>query len=104
MSKDNLLRIEEVAVLIGVSVKTINNWYWYKRECPNDELSQMLPEYIQERPTSVRLWRREDLPKFFEFRTNIPYGRSGKMGVITQKYVRTKKEKTNETTNTQKTN
>lgn len=91
---DRQLKIEEVAVLIGVSVKTMNNWYWFKRENPDSEVAKMLPEYQQERPTSARLWDYDDISKLIEFKNNVVKGRNGKMGVITQKYV--KKEKSDE--------
>lgn len=94
LMSERQLKIEEVAVLVGVSVKTMNNWYWFKRENPDNEYAQMLPEYQQERPTSARLWNYDDISKLIEFKNHVIRGRNGKMGTITQKYV--KKEKTNE--------
>lgn len=91
MSEERLLKIEEVAVLIGVSVKTINNWYWFKRENPESELAKLLPEYEQERPTSARLWKASTLEDFMTFKSSVKIGRNGAMGSVTQRYV--KKEK-----------
>lgn len=87
------LKIEEVAVKIGVSVKTINNWYWFKRTNPDNEEAKLLPDYIQEGARQTRYWDEDDLGKFTEFRESIKYGRSGFMGSVTQKYMRKRKER-----------
>lgn len=90
-----MLRIEEVAIAVGVSVKTINNWYWYKREFPDAELAKMLPEYHQEYPTAPRYWDKKDVFALLEFKKRIPTGRNGVMGAVTQKYCKRKKEEEN---------
>ena len=36
------LNVEQVAMLVGVSAKTINNWYWFKREHPENQYAQKL--------------------------------------------------------------
>jgi len=87
MKTERMLRVEEVAVLLNVSTKTINNWYWFKRENPDNPLSKLLPDYEQTRPTGARLWKFSDLDKFGEFRDNVVVGRKGVMGNVTQKYV-----------------
>lgn len=92
MQEQRLLKVEEVAVILGVSVKTINNWYWYRRENPDTELAQLLPDYQQERPTSARQWKLEDVDRLAEFKNHIVVGRKGHMGSITQKYVRKEKQ------------
>ena len=91
---DRLLKLEEVAVLIGSSGKSINNWYWFKRENPENEYAKMLPEYTQEGGRQTRYWKESDIWKLIEFKQAIPKGRGGVMGDITQKYYR--KEKQNE--------
>lgn len=83
-----LLKIEEVAVLIGSSVQTINNWYAFKRAQPDNEYAKMLPEYEQASVRQTRLWNKDDIQKFIEFKRAIPKGCKGTMGVITQRYVR----------------
>lgn len=90
--EERLLKIEEVAVMIGVSCKTINNWYWYKRENPDEELAKLLPNYTQERPTSARLWKMSDIELLMNFKSHIISGRKGLMGSVTQKYVRKEKD------------
>lgn len=90
-----MLKIEEVAVLIGSSVKTINNWYWFKRENPDNEYAQMLPDYIQEGARQTRYWNEDDVWKLINFKNSIPTGRKGVMGSVTQKYLRNKAEKEN---------
>ena len=88
-----LLKIEEVAVLIGVSVQTINNWYAFKRAEPDNEYAKMLPEYQQASERQLRLWDKDDIQKFIAFKRAIPKGCKGTMGVITQRYVKNGKTK-----------
>lgn len=90
---ERLLSAEEIGVLLGVSVKTLNNWYTFKRDFPDNEFAQMIPDCVQAGPRKARRWKREDVYKLAEFRNSIPRGRCGIMGGVTQKYV--KKEKVN---------
>ena len=85
-TEERLLKLEEVAVLIGSSGKSINNWYWFKRENPDNEYAKMLPDYIQESSRQTRYWRESDIWKLIRFKQTIPLGRSGIMGSITQRY------------------
>lgn len=85
---ERLLRIEEVAGFIGCSTQTINNWYRWKRENPNEELTELLPEPIRataERGT--RYWTYSDALKLADFKLKRPIGRGGLMGTVTQRYV-----------------
>lgn len=95
MAEERLLKLEEVAILIGSSGKSINNWYWFKRENPDNEFAKMLPDFIQEGKRQTRYWREADIWKLLEFKQSIPQGRNGIMGSITQKYYH--KEDKNET-------
>ena len=90
------LRIEEVALLVGVSTQTINVWYKWKAKNPNHPMAQKLPEYTQAGPHQTRFWNQSDIWSITEFKTTIPHGRSGILGEITQKYL--KKEKKDEQT------
>lgn len=74
------IKIEELAMRIDSSVQTINNWYKWKRENPDDALAQTLPEYTQEGNRQTRFWNTEDIWKFIEFKTAIVHGRNGVMG------------------------
>lgn len=82
------LKITEVAVLINRSVQTINMWYQWKRENPDNELAQLLPDYTQEGNRKTRYWDKDDVWKFLEFEQQIPKGRNGFMGKVTQKYIK----------------
>ena len=86
MKKDKLLKVEEVAVLVGVSVKTINNWYSFKKLEPENEYSLMLPDVIQSGERQTRFWQESDIWKILEFKAKIPKGRNGILGKVTQKY------------------
>ena len=84
----NLLRIEEVAVIIGVSTKSIRNWYRFKRNNPDNEYAKMLPDPIIFGSGPALHWRRNDVGKLIEFMHKIPRGRNGIMGTVTQKYAK----------------
>lgn len=89
---NNKLNVSEVSVIIGVSIQTINMWYKFKKEYPNDELAKKLPEFERDGSKNTRYWNREDMWKFMDFKANITMGRYGTMGSVTQRYVH-KKEK-----------
>ena len=42
-----LYKAVEVALLLDISVPTLNNWYKFKRLDPNNEMAKLLPEPIQ---------------------------------------------------------
>ena len=88
-----LLKIEEVALLTGVSVQTINIWYRFKRANPDSEWSQMLPDYEQSGERQMRLWNKSDIQKLIDFKRAIPRGCKGAMGSITQRYVKNAKNR-----------
>jgi len=94
---EDLLKIEEVAVLIGSSCKSINNWYWFRRENPDNEYAKMLPDYIQQGARQTRYWKKSDLWKLIEFKKAIPQGRNGIMGSVTQRYYHREEKIENDT-------
>lgn len=83
---DRLLRLEEVAILIGSSGKSINNWYMFKKQYPDNAYAKILPDFIQEGERQTRYWKESDIWKLIKFKGSIPQGRNGVMGSITQKY------------------
>lgn len=89
---ERLLRAEEVALSVGISVKTLNNWYLFKRANPDNEYAQMIPECVQEGSRRQRFWKSDDVWKLMQFKKSIPMGRNGIMGGITQKYYHNKKQ------------
>ena len=88
----NKLSVEQVALLVGCSTKTINLWYQWKRTNPASEYVELLPNYYQETSKSQRFWNSEDVWKLIEFRRVIPHGRGGIMGEVSQKYKRKRRE------------
>ena len=88
-----LYKAIEVALLLDISVPTLNNWYKFKSYEPDNELGKLLPDPIQKSPRQTRFWKEEDIPKLIEFKSHIVEGRKGFMGSITQRYCRQKKEK-----------
>lgn len=89
---DNLLRIEEVAILVNVSVKTINEWYVFKRTEPDNKYAKMIPEPIRDN-SGRRLWKQTDIDKLIKFHNDIPKGRNGIMGRVTQRYYKNRGRK-----------
>lgn len=89
---ERYLTVEQVAVIIGSSVKTINNWYAFKRHNPGNEMAKMLPEFTQSGGRQTRYWKETDLPKLIQFKASVPQGRKGFMGSITQKYYHKRKK------------
>lgn len=83
------LSIEEVAVLVGSSYKTIQTWYTFKKQNPDNELAKLLPDFEQAGPRKPRYWNREDIWKLIEFKNKLPKGRNGVMGSVTRKYYKT---------------
>lgn len=86
--KERMIKVEELALAVGVSVNTVNNWYAFKRAEPDNELSKILPSFEQRNPRSTRLWKFSDIWRVKDFQSKIKIGRNGSMGVITQRYVK----------------
>lgn len=83
-----LLRIEEVAMMCGVSVQSVNNWYKFKRENPDNEYARLLPEYTTLEGSRQRMWDKADINALIEFKQKMPKGCKGVMGSVTQRYVK----------------
>ena len=77
-----MMKVEEVAVRLGVSVQTLNRWYKFKKNNPDSEISEKIPAYTIKKTSSgfVRLWQDDDVWKLVEFKTQLKSGRTGKMG------------------------
>jgi len=86
VTNDRKLKIGEVALLIGSSIYTINLWYKFKREEPDNEYAKLLPDYYQDGERQTRYWLESDIWKLIEFKQSINVGRKGFMGAVTQRY------------------
>lgn len=95
--EERLLRLEEVAILIGSSGKSINNWYMFRKQNPDNEYAKMLPDFIQQGARQTRYWKESDVWKLINFKQSIPQGRNGIMGCITQKYYHKEEGEADET-------
>lgn len=95
MDGEKLLNLNEVALLVGVSVQTINSWYRWKNMHPNHEYSKLIPEYARIGGRRTRFWKQSDVWKLVEFRGNISHGCKGFMGDVTQMYVKKRPKKEN---------
>lgn len=83
-----MLKIEEVAIMCGVSCQTINNWYKFKRENPDNEIAKLLPNYETVGGHNQRFWDKADIGNMLMFKHSMPRGCKGIMGNVTQRYVR----------------
>lgn len=88
---DSVVRVEELAVIIGSSVPTISSWYRWKRQNPEHEMAKVLPDFFRFGPHRTRYWHESDIPALLQFKNSLPQGRNGIMGSITQKYVKKNK-------------
>lgn len=94
MAEENerLLKVQEVAFVIGSSIQTISSWYRWKDLNPDHERAKLLPEYVRIGRKNTRYWKQSDMWKLIEFKKTIPQGKSGIMGAVTQKYVKKDKK------------
>ena len=90
---ERLLKIEEVALAAGVSVKTVNFWYMFKRQNPDNEYAKLLPEYVQLGTRGQRFWDEDAIWKLIEFKKQVPKGCRGVMGATTHLNKSTKEKK-----------
>lgn len=86
MANEMRLKINEVALLLDISTKTIDNWYMWKRKNKEHKLAKLLPDFHPEGNRQTRYWKMMDIPKLIEFKNTIPHGRNGILGDVTQKY------------------
>ena len=91
--KKELLKIEEVALIVGVSYHTINTWYRWKRLHPDHELAKLLPDFIQKGNRQTRYWSQADVWSIVAFKERLPRGRNGILADVTQKYIRNRTKK-----------
>lgn len=92
MTEEKKLTVNEVALAVGVSTYTINNWYKWKKINPEDELAKLLPDFEQDSQYAPRYWKQSDIWSIMKFKENVPKGRNGFLGDVTQKYLKNKKE------------
>lgn len=85
---NGLMTASEVAVAVGISIYTLNNWYKWDSIATKEERSEMpeLPKFIQEQPRQPRYWESKDIWKLIEFKANVKKGRAGKMGKVSGMY------------------
>jgi predicted DNA-binding transcriptional regulator AlpA len=94
MENYKLIRLEEVTQITGISGQTINNWYRFAKQNPNNEYAKMLPPVIQQGARQTRYWKEDTIGQLIEFQRKIPKGRNGILGDVTQKSQRAKKNGT----------
>lgn len=91
--EERLINAQELAYRIGRSVQTLNAYYKFKDENPDNEYSLMLPEFIRQGNHRTRYWKESDIGKIIRFIDSLPKGRDGVLGPVTQRYSGKKSEK-----------
>jgi len=91
--EERLFSAEEVCVLLDCSVHSLNIWYKFKRQNPDNEYAKMLPEITNKTngARTKRYWKESDIVRLIEFKAAIPHGRNGVLGSVTQKYAKKRK-------------
>lgn len=81
--EERFIRIEEIALVLGVNQFSIERWYKFKRENPDNEYAKILPEFtyqINSKNRKVRCWKASDIEALKKFQDNIVLGTKGFMG------------------------
>lgn len=95
---ERLIKIAEIAVALDVNQFTIERWYKFKRENPEDEYAKMLPDFVylknsKNRP--IRYWKESDLYALQKFQECIGKGTKGILGQLNTKERKNGKKKVN---------
>lgn len=83
--EERMLRIEEVAMLLGVNYMTVERWYQFKRKNPDSEYCQFLPDPIlvmNSKNRATRFWKPDDVEVLKVFQESVVRGTHGFMGII----------------------
>ena len=93
-TNERMLKAQEVATAVDISIQAMTAWYRWKEANPNHELAQYLPNYYAlPGGRKTRFWKASEVWKLEEFKRRIPKGRHGIMGKVTQKYTRGSKNR-----------
>ena len=95
--KGKLMSATEVCVILDCSIYTLNNWYAFKRQNPDNEYAKMLPDFVNREKgiRTTRYWKQSDIEKLLKFKAAIPHGRNGILGSVTQRYAKKGRGKVN---------
>ncbi len=83
-----MYNLTEVAFALGCSTQTVNTYYKFKVENPDDALSAMIPDFVRDGKCRTRYWTEESVEQLLIFRANLPKGKNGLLGRVTQRYVK----------------
>ena len=96
--KNGMLTASEVCNQLGISVKTLTNWYkwYYDDNFDKPENIPELPMYIQTHKNGPRFWTEQSLQGLHKFHEFLPKGRNGIMGEFSKRYWPARKEDSKE--------
>lgn len=98
-----LINATQICALCDISIYTLNNWYRFKQNDPDNQYAKMLPEFTKAPGKTTRLWKTEDVAALLTFKATIPHGRKGILGDVTQIYTRKERNKKNAKSKCKKT-
>ena len=79
------LTVYEIAICLERSPQTIDNWYRWKKENPDNKWAKLLPDYTQNGGRQTRYWSGKDIKALKKFRDKSPHGM---MASVTQRYIK----------------
>lgn len=72
-----LYKKDVVCVLLGISDRTLINWYAFKSKYPDSEYAQLIPQPAQFEKRGTRYWTESDIVTLQQFKQIVPKGRLG---------------------------
>ena len=80
--EERFIGIGELAFILGVNQFTVERWYKFKKENPENEYAKLLPEPVRianAKNIKTRYWKESDLPALKTFQNAIVPGTKGFM-------------------------
>lgn len=80
--EERMIKIGEVAFVLDVNQFTVERWYKFKKENPDNEYAKLLPEPTRVKNAKnrwVRMWKESDLALLEQFKNAIVPGTKGFM-------------------------
>lgn len=74
---NGLYKKDVVCTLLGISDRTLINWYAFKSKYPDSEYAQLIPQPTQFEKRGTRYWTESDIVTLQQFKQIVPKGRLG---------------------------
>lgn len=77
VNTSGLYKKDVVCTLLGISDRTLINWYLFKSKYPDSEYAQLIPKPTQFEKRGTRYWTESDIVTLQQFKQIVPKGRLG---------------------------